>query len=212
MNERLRKFPWKEYKPLFMIGALVLILIVAVAVISHFWPRYEERFFELGLLGRNKMAEDYYPDGNSTLEVGSEMFWYVYIHSHMGSVQDVLVRVKLLNSTMPIPDDREHIPSSEPVFFELPVSLDVDETKMLPFPWSVLETEVSGNDSVTVNRLLVNDEAVDVDVTARATSDIRFRVVFELWVLDESSGEYVFGWDSGKEFYSVSLYMWFSLV
>lgn len=208
MNELSRKFPWKEYKPFFVIGGLVLILIVAVAVISAFWPRYEERFFELGLLGRNKMAEDYYPNGNSTLEVGSEVRWFVYIHNHMRSVQDVLVRVKLLNSTMPIPDDRGHIPSMEPYFFELLVSLDIDETKEIPFPWSIDKAH-NTNDTVTVNRLLIYEETVDVDVST--TSDIRFRMVFELWVLDESSGQYLFGWDSGKEFRSASLYMWFGL-
>lgn len=197
----------KEYKPVLVIGALVLVLIVAVAVISAFWPRYEERFFELGLLGSNKMAEDYYPDGNSTLRIGSDVLWYIYIHNHMGSVQDVLVRVKLLNSTMLVPDDREHVPSPAPFFFELPVSLDIDETRMIPFSWSILEVDDAGNNSIAVDRLLVNDQTVDVGVSS--FSDDRYRMVFELWVYDQPSNEYGFGWDSGKGFYSVSLYMWF---
>jgi len=57
---------------------------------------------------------------------------------------------------------------------------------------------------------MVNNQTVHVDVGA--SSDLRFRLVFELWVYDQSSGEYLFGWDSGKGFYSVSLYMWFTPV
>ena len=207
MGKSVRRFPWKEYKPFFLIGGLVLVLIIAVAVISYFWPRYEERFFELGLLGRNKMAEDYYPNGNSSLEVGSDVLWYIYIHNHMGTVQDVLVRAKLVNSSMLIPDDREHVPSPAPFFFELPVSLDVDETKTIPFSWSILEADFQ-NDSIIINRLMVNNQTVNIDVSA--FFDSRCRVVFELWVYDQSSNEYRFGWDSGEDFYSVSLYIWFS--
>jgi hypothetical protein len=48
-------------------------LILAVAVLSAFWPKYEERLFELDLLGKNKRAEDYYPNDNSTLELASQV-------------------------------------------------------------------------------------------------------------------------------------------
>ena len=154
------------------------------------------------------MAEDYYPDGNSTLRVGSPVLWYVYLHNHMGSPEEVLVRVKLLNSTMELPDDREHLPSPSPFFVELPVSLEIDETVMVPFSWEILEAE-SLNESASISRLVVNDEVFDVDVSA--FGDGRFRLVFELWVYDESEEQYVFWWDSGKEVYSASLYMWFGV-
>lgn len=198
----------KEYKGFFIICVLVLFLILAVYVISSFWPRYEERFFELGLLGRNKKAEDYYPGNSSTLEVGSNVTWYIDIRNHMGSSQNVSVRVKLLNSTMQTPDDREHEPSPHQYFIELPLSLSVDETLLVPFSWSILEAD-SRNDSITIKRLMVINQTVEVDLSA--LSDDRFRMIFELWVYDQSSGEYIFGWDSGKEFYSVSLYIWFNL-
>jgi hypothetical protein len=197
---------FKAHKPILIIGALVLFLILAVAVLSAFWPKYEERFFELGLLGEDKKAEGYYPNNNSTLEAGSQILWHIYVHNHMGSVQSVSVRVKLLNSTMEAPDDRKNKPSPYPFFIEFPLSLSIDETRLIPFSWSIFEA-TSQNNSITIKRLKVNDETVEVNVSA--FSDNSFRMVFELWVYDQSSREYKFGWGSKEEFYSASIYMWF---
>jgi len=199
----------REYKPIFIIGALVLFSILVIAVVSAFWPRYEERFFELGLLGKDKKAEGYFPNDNSTLKVGSPVPWYIYVHNHMGSVQKVSVRVKLLNSTMEVPNDRKHEPSPFAFFVEFPLSLSVDETLFVPFSWSISEA-VSQNGSIVIKRLMVNNQTVEVNVPA--FSDHSFRMVFELWVYDQSSREYNFGWESEKEFYSVSLYMWFRVI
>lgn len=192
-----------------MIGALVLFSILVIAVISAFWPRYEERFFELGLLGEDKKAEGYYPNDNSTLKVGSQIHWYIYIHNHMGSVQNVCIRVKLLNSTMEVPNDREHKPSPFAFFVEFPLSLSVDETLFVPFSWSISEA-ASQNGSIIIKRLMVNNQTVEVNVPA--FPDHGFRMVFELWVYDQSSQEYKFGWESEKEFHSASLYIWFRAI
>ena len=189
-----------------MIGALVLFSILAVAVISAFWPRYEERFFELSLLGKDKKAEGYFLNDNSTLEVGSQVLWYIYIHNHMGSLQNVSVRIKLLNSTMEVPNDREHKPSPFASFVEYPASLSVDDTLFVPFSWGILDV-VSQNSSIILKRLMVNGQTVEVNVSA--FSDYLFRMFFELWVYDQSSHEYKFGWESEKEFYSASSYMGF---
>jgi len=199
----------EEFKPILMIGALVLLLILVIAVISAFWPRYEERFFELSLLGKDKKAKGYFANDNSSLNVGSPILWYVYVHNHMGSVQNVSVRVKLLNSTMEIPNDREHEPSPFPFFVEFPSTLSVDETLFVSFWWSVLDA-VSQNGSIIIKGLMVNDQTVEVKV--QALHDAFFRLVFELWVYDQSSHEYKFQWESDKEFYSASTYIGFRVV
>jgi hypothetical protein len=196
------------HKPILIISALVLFSILAVAVLSAFWPRYEERFIELGLLGKDKKAEGYYPNDNSTLKVGSPILWHIYVHNHVGSIQNVSVRVKLLNSTMEMPNDQEHKPSPYAFFIEFPLSLPVDETLIVPFSWSILDT-ASQNDSIIIKSLIVNNQTVQVNVPA--STDNSFRMVFELWVYDRSTHEYKFGWSSGKEFYSASTYIWFRI-
>ena len=195
----------KEFKPILILGVFLGLLIVSVYVVSAYWPRYEEYFFELGLLGKEEKAENYFPGDNSSIYIGTPMSWWIYVHNHMGSERDVSIRVKILNSTMEAPDDREHEPSTEPYFLEFPISLSVDETVLVPYSWSVLDAEYQNG--TVVKELIVNGEFVDVDV--KSVSDGRFRIVFEIWVYDQESGEFVFGWYSKGEFYSASIYMWF---
>jgi len=177
-------------------------------VISNFWPRYESRFFELGLLGSAKRAEQYYPNDDSVLNVGSQVNWHLYVHNHMGSYQNVIVRVKLLNSTMELPNDREHKPSPFSFFVEFPLSLSINETLLVPFSWSILEA-ISQNDSIIIKRLILNDQVFEVHVPA--SSDSFFRMVFELWVYDQASQEFTFAWGSEEDF-STSLHMAFRLI
>lgn len=198
---------FKEYRPILYIGVFLGLVIGFVYIVSLYWPKYEEYFFELGLLGKEGKAEGYFPDDNSTIHVGTPMSWRIYVHNHMGREQDVSIRVKVLNSTMLAPDDRGHEPSPEPYFSEIPVSLSVDETVLVPFSWSVYDAEP--RNGTLIRGLIVNDGFVDVDVRG---SDDRFRVVFELWVYDEASDQYVFGWYSKGEFYSASIYTWFEFI
>jgi len=196
-----------EYKPVFVLFSLIGLLTASVYVVSLYWPKYEEYFFELGLLGKDGKAEGYFPDDNSTIHIGSPVSWQIYLHNHMGSGQEIIIRVKVLNSTMPAPDDREHEPSEQPCIAEIPLTLAIDETKIIPFSWSVLDAEPLNG--TVIKSLIINDEVTEVDVIS--SSDDRFRVVFELWVHDESSDQFVFGWYSKGEFYSASIYMWFNL-
>lgn len=198
---------FKEFKPFLILSVFLGLLIVSVYVVSAYWPRYEEYFFELGILGKEGKAESYFPDDNSSIYLSTPMSWQIYVHNHMGSEQDVSIRVKILNSTMQAPDDRGHEPSQEPYFLEIPVSLSVDETVLVPYSWSVLD---AGNQNGTVIKgLIVNGESVEVDV--KSVSDGVFRIVFELWVHDQESDEIIFGWYSKGEFYSASIYIWFGL-
>jgi len=196
---------FKEFKPVLILGVFLGFLIVSVYVVSAYWPRYEEYFFELGLLGKEGKAESYFPDDDSIINIGTPMSWLIYVHNHMGSEQDVSIRVKILNSTMRAPDDLEHEPSPKLYFLEIPISLSVDETVLVPYSWSVLDAEY--RKGIVVKGLIVNGESVEVDV--KSFSDGRFRIVFELWVYDQESGESIFGWYSKGEFYSASIYMWF---
>ena len=191
-----------------MITILILFLIVTVAAIITVWPRSEEKFFDLGILGSNKTADEYYPNRNSTIEIGSQVNWYIHILNHMGTVQNVSLRVKLLNSTMQPPNDQIHEPSVAASFIELRLSLDVDDVQLVPFSWSILDA-ASQNGSVVIKRMMINNQTVEVDVSTESNSF--FRMVFEIWVYDQSTQEYKFEWDSGKKISSSSLYMWFNV-
>jgi hypothetical protein len=181
-------------------------LLISVVLISSFWPRYEMRFFELGLLGKDKVATDYFPNNGPSLSMGSEVDWFIYVHNHMGSPQEVIVKVKLLNSTMELPDDRENRFSFSDSFVEFPLSLSVDETLFVPFSWSISEIGFQ-NGSINLERLIVNNHIVEVDVLD--SSNLFFYMVFELWVYDQGSQQYKFEWESERGYSSASLYMAF---
>jgi hypothetical protein len=196
-----------QKQALVLVG-LVLLLIVFVALISALWPRSEEKFVELGLLGKDQKAEGYFVNDNPTLEVGSQVDWYIYLHNHMGSEQYASVRIKLLNSTMEVPNDQEHNPSPYASITEFPVHFAVNDTELIPFSWGVSDA-VYQNDSIIIEHLVVNGQTVDVNVSA--SGNPHFYLVFELWVYDHSSNEYKFGWESGKGFVSASVNMWFNV-
>lgn len=185
-----------------------MILILVVAVISFFWPKYEERFFELSLLGKNKKADNYFLRDNSSITLGSQIDWYIYIHNHMGNLQDVIVKVKLLNSSMDMPIDRDHEPSSQSSIIEPSFSLSIDETLFVPFSWNISEI-ISHTDSITIKSIMVNDKIIQVNVSD--SPNYEFYLVFELWVYNKDSNEYKFGWEYADEFFSSSLHMSFRL-
>ena len=154
------------------------------------------------------MADEYVADDNSLVDVGAVNSWFIYIHNHMGNEQNVSVRVKLLNFTMELPDNREHRPSNAVSLKEFPLSLLDNETALIPFSWSLLEVEPR-NGLISIKRISVNEQSVDVNVSASTNSS--FRIVFELWVQNSSSGEYLFSWDSRKGFASASTYIGFKI-
>jgi hypothetical protein len=195
------------HKTVIIVAGLVLLLFITIAVISSVWPTQEERFIELGLLGKNKTADAYFADENANIDVGSLNSWFIYVHNHIGTAQNISVRAKLLNSAMELPDDRQHQPSNLASFVEFPLSLSVNQSVLFPFSWSITDTDIQ-NSSVVIKQLLVNNQQVTVDVSSM---DYSFVIVFELWVQNRVSGEYAFDWESGKGLSSASVNMWFNV-
>lgn len=199
---------FKTYKPFIIIIAFILCLTLTVALIASFWPKYEDQFFEFGLLGKDKRAEAYYPNDNSTLILGSQLNWYIFIHNHMGSDQNVVVKVKLVNSSVDLEIDQHNEALIFDSLVEFPLQLPVNNTLLMPFSWTVVEARSQEN-SIILKQLIINDQVFDVDIPA--VSNSFFRMVFELWVYDSSSESYAFGWTSQGEFHSAQFYIGFRI-
>ena len=199
----------ESHRPALIMAGLVCLLIVIVAMIASVWPNQEEWFFELGLLGKDKIADEYFVDVHSVVDVGEVNSWFIYVHNHMGDVEAVSIRVKLLNSTMDLPEDQKLQPTQTESFAEVPLSLSVNEIVFVPFTWSILEAE-NQDDSTVIKRLMVNEKPVEVDVSISTNSSSW--MVFELWVQDHNSGEYTFGWESNKGVFFASVYIGFRVI
>jgi len=197
----------ENYRTLFVSVSLILILVASAPVIGMFLPREEEPFFALALLGVGGMADQYYPDGDPNIGVGVPVRWHLYLYNHMGGAQYVAVRVKLLNSTLPGPDSALYRPSPVPAFFELRRVLVNNETWISLFFWRVSGADY--RDMVAITQLVVNNVTLSLD--ARALRGYNFRLVFELWVYDDASGGFGFGWRSGQEYRCAWNQIWFNV-
>lgn len=200
----------KRYGKIIVVCGILLTLIGTVTAFVIFWPRSDQSFFELGLLGKDGKAEQYYRDNDPNINISSKMNWYVFVHNYMHAPQDVDLKVKLLNSTMLPPNDNLHLPSPFPSILEMPVHLDTDESLTLPFSWSVnaFKASTSRGNLIVINQLTINNMEKSVNVYS---SSSLFRMVFELWVYNQTSKGYDFGWRYNNNYGSASIYMWFNM-
>jgi hypothetical protein len=180
---------------------LVLVLASFAPVVIAYLPRRGEPVMALAVLGEEGMAEKYYPGDDPSIEVGEEVHWTLYLYNHMGEARYVAVRVKLLNSTMSAPDSTSSTPSLAPVVYEVRRVILDNETWLYPLVWSLLKVGEYG-DLVSIEGLMINGRIFQTGV--EAVHGYNFRVVIELWVYDEASENFIFGWMSGPE----SSYAW----
>jgi hypothetical protein len=188
---------------------LIVALISSIYILDVFWPKYGDVFFEIGLLGANKKAEGYFLDDNSTLNEGTSVSWFITINNRMESPQNIVVKVKLLSVEMQGPNASSNVPSPTSPFFEMPLTLSVDELVVIPFSWKITNI-ISYNETVAITSLLINEVSVEVFAASYASS--RYRMVFELWVYNHDVEEYMFGWESRDKFFSAFVYIWFDVV
>jgi hypothetical protein len=177
-------------------------------VISTIWPKQEEQFFELGLLNSEKKTNGYFTYDNSTITINATTSWYIYLSNHMSTDQKVVIRIKLLNSTNKLPDDKLHQSSPSSTLYEIPILLYKGQTINLPFQWSISKTKYQDG-TINIENIIINGDTANVNATS---TNSRFRIVFELWVYNNTIGDYVYGWDTGKESLSASIYILFTLV
>jgi hypothetical protein len=194
----------KRAVTIFIAATIIFSTLAYVAVT----PRPREQFFQLYVLGENKMAERYYPNNNPNIPLRQPVKWYLGATNFMGSIQYVVIRAKLGNSTIKPPDDTNRLPSPAPVLMEFKKVLMNNETWEFPFVWMIKEIKTDG-DVVGLVVLEVNG----VETRSSGVSAVKgqsFRVVFELWSLEAESSGLLFGWRTGAERRVAWLQLWFN--
>ena len=93
----------------FIISYVTLLVTINIGywLITH--ERPDERFLSISTLGKNDTKTGYYPsnDNNNTTTIlpGQKVSWYIHVYNHAGTAEYVSIRIKLLNSTDPMPDE-----------------------------------------------------------------------------------------------------------
>lgn len=194
----------KRAMTIFVSATIIFSTLAYVAVT----PRPKEQFFQIYVLGEMGKAERYYPNNNPNLPAGRVVKWYVGTTNFMGSVQYIVIKVKLGNSTIKAPDDINHLPSPAPVLLQFKRVLMNNETWEFPFIWTIQKIDAD-NDAISPTTLEINGVAVR-NGQVRASKGYNFRVIFELWTFDPESAGFVFGWMTGAERRVAWLQIWFN--
>jgi hypothetical protein len=192
--------------------AAFLISLVALSAITYLAnvPYPYDQYYSLYTLGATRTAEHYFPGDDVDILLREQISWYVAVYNHMGSVQLVRILFKIMNSTMTGPDQLTNLPGQRDAFYEVTRLLDTNDTWTLPVSWSILNATVTTN-ATTINSILFNGEAITENVPIEALHGYNFRIVIELWVYDETSGNFTYAWTANGAERSTWNQIWFNM-
>ena len=187
---------------------ITLLIVFETIVYAATMSQQGEQYFQVYLLGPNRMAEDYYPNGNSNISQAESVTWYVSVTDLRGLVQFVEIRVKLGNQSLSSPDDLKGTPSPAPVVANFRQFIQDNQTWEIPFVWEISNIS-SLEGSTRISQLEINNAIYPLqDVSANNGQN--FRLIFELWTWSEDAASFQFGWFSGSEHRVAWLQVWFN--
>ena len=197
----------KVFVAVFLISLAVFSAIMYLAQVPYAYDQY----FALYTLGSAGLAEHYFPGDVVDILPGTRMSWHVGVYNHMGRVQLVRVVFKLLNLTMLGPDQaNNNTASPRESFYETTRLLISNETWTLPVNWSVLNATTSPN-ATEIHSLTFNGQVLTDNVDVQALYGANYRIVIELWVYDDSGGNFSFAWAANGEERSAYNQIWFNM-
>ncbi|MFQ5940562.1 MAG: hypothetical protein ACE5KA_02540 [Nitrososphaerales archaeon] len=205
-------------KPRKVIASRIFLLLFA-SLLAISWSigyvvseaRPQERFLSISTLGSDMTTDNYYPAGNSAINVGDTVTWHVNVYNHMGSPEYLSVRIKLLNSTEAIPDDTSKNPDPDPDsnIIEMKHMLMDNSTWVFPLSWKIKDV-YKEQDYVVIKSLSVN--GIDVDgLNVKSAGSKDFRMIIELWRYDPEVKNFAFTWSSGLDERSAWNQIWFNV-
>lgn len=177
----------EEYRVVFMVASLALVLIVTAPTLSIVVPflRGMERFSELWVLGPNHLAEDY----PFNVWVGEQYRVFVGVRNHMGYSAYYTVYVKLRNQTQPFLYPQNSLPSPLPPLFEFRFLIRDGEKWEAALTVEFLEVSCLEN-TCLVRRMGINDMVFSVDSPSIWDSEnngFYYELFFELWLYNATS-------------------------
>jgi hypothetical protein len=165
------------------------------------------------VLGGNGLAEDYYPNNSSYLQIGQRITWYLGVTNQMGSMQFVDIRVKLANQTTAAPNDTTATPSPAPVIAEFKQFMVSNGTWKIPFQWEILNFTTTSNGYSRIVKMQIGNVTYSLhdSPTCSSLSSCNFRLIFELWTWNVDYGDFQIGWLSDNQQRIAWLQIWFNL-
>ena len=188
--------------------ALVMTIISSGVAFRALYPPPDEQYFAMWILGPDGFAEHYYPHDNSNLRINEPLNWTIGVQNQMGNLEYVVLRVKLLNSTLAGQVNPTGSPSSTQPILEFTRVLTQNETWSMPFDWTIVDASKE-NGSISITGLSINGAQLNGQF-ASSRSGYNFRFVFELWFYDASANGLVFSQPTTLGPRSVWTQIWFN--
>ena len=202
----------KVFVAVFLISLAVFSAIAFLASVPYPYDQY----FALYTLGSSGTAEHYFPGDVVDILPGTRMSWYVAVYNHMGTVQLVKVTFTILNQTMVGPDQLNNTPSARESFYETTRLLVTNETWILPVSWSILNATSTPPpptppNATSIHSLIFNGQALTDNVETEALYGYNYRIVIELWVYNDVSGNFSYVWTANDGARSAWNQIWFNM-
>lgn len=177
----------EEYRGLFVVGSLVLILIMAAPTLGLFIriPDGSERFSEVWLLGPERKAENY-PFNAS---VNEPYTVYVGVSNHLGRSAYYRIYVKFRNQTQQLPNFTMSEPSTLPPLYEFSFVASDGNVWEVPLTFAFENVLLQQNFGL-VQDISINGIFFPVDCASTWDSDrngFYYQMFFELWLYNVTS-------------------------
>jgi hypothetical protein len=185
----------------------LLILLEMVAYVTT-TPRPQEQFFQIYVLGSNRLAADYYPNDNPNISPGEPVTWYLGVTNDMGNTQFAAIVIRLGNQTINPPNDTQGLPSPAPLVTEYGRFIQNNETWEFPFTWSISNMTVA-NGSTHILDLQIGNASYRLP-SSMAQNGYNFRIIIELWTMQSDTGALQFGWNTAGVHRVAWLQIWFN--
>jgi len=177
----------EEYRALFIVCSLVLMLVAVVPALSLVIriPSGSERFSEFWLLGPAHTAENY----PFNVSVNEQYSLFVGVGNQLHSSSYYMVYVKFRNQTQQLPNSTTSEPSLLPPLYEYRFVLSDGEVWEAPLTFTIENVLVQQNFSLVQN-VSINGIVFPVNCTSTWDSDrngFYYQMFFELWLYNTTS-------------------------
>jgi len=181
-----------DYKLIFIAITTLLCIPIFIPTIYEVLPEREhEKFVSLGILGKDGLADNYYPTADSIIYEDILNKWQIYIHNNFGESTQLLLKIKILEPNIDPPNISTCLPCSGFEVFEIRRVISKNQTVTIPFHWMITDLNEKENRSV-ISEIQINNQTRILNISCEKNETIR--VVCELWVFDTNDNKFHFNW------------------
>jgi hypothetical protein len=197
---------WPRLAAFLMVFVSLSLIFSSVAYYATSKPSAQP-FMAFGI-SSNHGLQQYIPGRNFTITPLQTVNWTITVANDMNTAQYVLVVVRLGNSTTQSPNST--IPTATvPEISTTQTFLGIGDTAQLNFSWTVQSTNQTGN--LVFPNIYIDGQPPAGQPQVGATSGRSFRLIFELWTYDTTTGSFEYGYPGMNGTVGEWLQVWFNI-